>query len=160
MKSESDVRAAWLAQLHSTEPADRPRAEAGVRRLYAAAGFAEPRHFIWYESPFEASWAVALLAAPHNFLWAQSMASAGRSRDSKDRVDRARTTLATKLRVADWNQAAATIGIPFGEHLAFPPNPAVMFTMKIVEARFGLEENVAMLFGSGVTDTESHGVRP
>ena len=100
MRSESDIRAAWLAQLFSTEPADRPRAEDGVRRLYKAAGFAEPRHFVWYESPFEASWPVALLAAPHNFTWAESMASAAKSRDGQERIDRARSTLAAKLGVA------------------------------------------------------------
>ena len=61
MKTAAEIRAAWLAQLHSTIPADRPRAEAGVRALYASAGFAEPRHFLWFDSPCAASWAVAML---------------------------------------------------------------------------------------------------
>jgi hypothetical protein len=154
MRSESDIRAAWLAQLFSTEPADRPRAEDGVRRLYKAAGFAEPRHFVWYESPFEASWPVALLAAPHNFTWAQSMESAAKSRDGKERIERARSTFAARLGAAGWDQAAAMVGVPIGENLAYPPNPATMFKMKFFEQRFDLDENVALSFATDVIETD------
>ena len=63
MKSTSEIRAAWLAQLHSTAPTDRPRAEAAVRALYAAARFPEPRHFFWFESPCAAAWPVTVLVA-------------------------------------------------------------------------------------------------
>jgi hypothetical protein len=60
MKSLSELRSEWLEHLLSTASADRPRAEAAVRRLYKAADLPEPRHFLWFDSPFSASWVVAL----------------------------------------------------------------------------------------------------
>ena len=142
MKSPSQIRADWLAQLHSTEPADRPRAEAGVRRLYAAAGFREPQHFLWFDSPFAASWAVALLIAPSHFLWGQKLAS-GLSRDARERFDRTRSALGTRLGLADWNQVLAAAGTPLGEHLRFPPDPGRMFKLKIVESRYEMDNDIA-----------------
>ena len=142
MKPASDIRANWLAQLHSTEPADRPRAEASVRRLYAAAGFPEPRHFLWYDSPFAASWAVALLAAPHNFLWGQKLATPGMSRGARDGFDKARAALGERLGLADWNQVLAAAGKPLGENLTFPPDPARMFKVRLFEARYDLDDDV------------------
>lgn len=142
MKPPSQIRAEWLAQLHSTEPADRPRAEAGVRRLYAAARFREPRHFLWFDSPFAASWAVALLAAPSHFLWGQKLSS-GLSRDARERFDQTRSALGARLGIADWNQVLAAAGKPLGEHLSFPPDPARMFKMKIFESRYDLDDDVA-----------------
>mgnify|MGYP000676856941 FL=1 len=41
----------WLSHGLSTQPADRPRAEAGVRLAYEAAGLAPPTTFIWLDSP-------------------------------------------------------------------------------------------------------------
>ena len=41
----------WLSHGLSTKPADRPRAEAGVRLAYEAAGLAPPTTFIWLDSP-------------------------------------------------------------------------------------------------------------
>ena len=44
------VRADWLAVGLSTEPADRPEAEAAVKELYAVMGWREPLT-IWMDSP-------------------------------------------------------------------------------------------------------------
>jgi hypothetical protein len=145
VKPPSQIRADWLAQLHSAEPADRPRAEAGVRRLYAAAGFREPQHFLWFDSPFAASWAVALLAAPSHFLWGQKLLS-GLSRDARERLDQTRSALGARLGLADWNQVLAAAGTPLGEHLRFPPDPARMFKMKIFESRYDLDDDVAATY--------------
>jgi len=53
------VRSEWLAVGLSTEPADRPEAEAAVKDLYAVMGWKEPMT-IWMESPlggcFAAGW--------------------------------------------------------------------------------------------------------
>src|SRR5579871_1735497 len=64
----SQARADWLAQLLSTEPADRAAAESALGDLYAAAGFAAPRVFFWFDGPFPAALAVELLSAPHNVI--------------------------------------------------------------------------------------------
>ena len=144
MKSAADIRAEWLEHLLSTSPADRPRAESAVRRLYRAAGFEEPRHVVWFDSPVAASWAVALLAAPRHQLWSERLASL--SRDDRARADQARSALGAALGLADWNAVVAAVGNPMGMHLQFPPSPSRMFTMKLVEARFALSDDTASMF--------------
>jgi hypothetical protein len=142
----TEIRAAWLAQLLSTEPADRPRAESAVQRLYAAAGFAKPRHFLWFESPFEASWAVALLVAPYHQIWRDRFSSRGASREDRERADNARATLSTRLGIADWNQMQATVGRPRGGSLMWPPDPSVMFTTKLLQAWYSIVDDISALF--------------
>ena len=91
MKSPAEIRASWLGHLHSTAPADRSRAEAGVRRLYSAAGFPEPRHFFWYQSPGEAAWPVTLLFAAGDRAISPLLSPAALSVDEKRRMEAART---------------------------------------------------------------------
>ena len=146
MKSAAEIRAEWLPHLLSTNPADRPRAESAVRRFYTAAGFAEPRHVLWFDSPADASWAVAVLIAPHHQLWSQRLAPSSLSRDDRPRVDRARSALGTALGLADWNAVLAAVGGPMGMHLQFPPVPSRLFQMKIIEARFRLSSDVSGMF--------------
>ena len=146
MKSKPEIRAAWLAQLLSTEPADRPLAELAVRRLYDAAGFAEPRHVLWFDSPFDASWAVALLAAPYNQIWRDKLARSA-SREDKTRADKMRAGLGERLSIADWDQVAAVVGRPRGGGaLAWPPNPSVMFTTTFLNAWYSIADNVSSMF--------------
>lgn len=45
------IRDEWISCGLSTEPADRPTAEAGIRASYTAAGLEPPRFIIWLESP-------------------------------------------------------------------------------------------------------------
>lgn len=47
----AQVREEWLAHGLSTEPADRPAAEAGVRRAYEIAGLSPPATVVWCDSP-------------------------------------------------------------------------------------------------------------
>jgi hypothetical protein len=146
MKSAAEIRTEWLEHLLSTTPADRPRAESAVRRLYGAAGFAEPRHVVWFDSPFDASWAVALLIAPHHQLWSQRLAPSSISRADRPRVDRARSALGTALGLADWNAVLGAAGAPMGMHLQFPPVPSRILQMKFLEARFSLSDDVSSMF--------------
>ncbi|MFF4715855.1 DUF6745 domain-containing protein [Streptomyces eurythermus] len=48
-----DVAGQWRVWAASTEPADRTRAEAGVRAAYRAAGLPEPERVVWAGSPCE-----------------------------------------------------------------------------------------------------------
>jgi hypothetical protein len=141
MKSPSQIRADWLAQLHSTEPADRPRAEAGVRRLYAAAGFREPQHFLC--STPRSRHRGPLLSSSHPVISSGAEARVGLSRDAREQFDRTRSALGTRLGLADWNQVLAAAGTPLGEHLRFPPDPGRMFKLKIVESRYELDNDIA-----------------
>ncbi len=43
----------WRDIALSTEPANRPEAEKGVRMAYESAGFMPPEKIIWYESPMQ-----------------------------------------------------------------------------------------------------------
>lgn len=54
MKTLEVVREKWLAAGLSTEPADRPRAEAGIRQAYRAANLPEPKIILWCDSPWAA----------------------------------------------------------------------------------------------------------
>ena len=145
MKSLAELRREWLEQVLSTAPADRPRAEEAVRRLYKAAELPEPRHVLWFDSPFSASWVIALLVAPYNQLWSQRL-SAGLSRYDREQLDRARSSLGYGLGLADPKAALAAAGGPLGQHLQFPPVPSRMLTTKFVTARFTLSDDVSSLF--------------
>jgi len=83
-------RAAWIESLFSTEPADRPRAEAAARALYRALGLEAPRHILWFENPSAGAWAAALLLAPTVDPWAGIVAQVERSPEQRPAIERAR----------------------------------------------------------------------
>ena len=145
MKSLAELRREWLEQLLSTAPADRPRAEAAVRRLYAAAELPEPRHVLWFDSPCSASWVIALLVAPYNQLWSQRL-STGLSRNDREQLDRARSSLGDGLGIADPKAALAAAGGPLGQHLQFPPVPSRILMTRFLTARYSLSDDIASLF--------------
>jgi hypothetical protein len=145
MKSAPEMRAEWLARLFSTAAADRPRAEAAVRRLYAAAGFAEPRHFLWFDSPCAASWPLALLAAPYDHSGSSVVGSAP-SREEKQKAEHARAALGAQLGLADWSQVLAAVGAPRATSLQYPPDPSRILSSKLLDPRFELVEDVSELF--------------
>jgi hypothetical protein len=147
MKSKSEIRAAWLAQLHSTLPADRARAETGIARVYSAARFPAPRRVLWFDSPFEASMTVALLAAPHSHIWRDKFSSSALSKSDRDKIENAKASLTRQLGVGDWNEVLIAAGAPRSSNLAWPPNPSRMFHSAFLEARFGLVSDVSALFG-------------
>ena len=138
-------RTDWLRRLLSTEPADRTGAESAIRRLYGAAGFAEPQQIIWFDSPFEATWAVALLIAPHHGLWANTLAS-GLSKDDAQRVARATAVLAGQIGAAGLEAARSVFGAPRGQSLQFPPVVGRMFSSALLEARHGIVDDIMQLF--------------
>ncbi|MFI6481930.1 DUF6745 domain-containing protein [Nonomuraea sp. NPDC050663] len=51
----------WERIAYTTGPADRRAAEAGVRAAYRSAGLAEPEHFLWFDSPAQATLAAMAL---------------------------------------------------------------------------------------------------
>ena len=146
MKSAAETRAAWLAQLHSTEPADRPRAEAAVRRLYAAAGFPEPKHVLWFDSPCAASWPVAVLAAEGNRVWTPLLAPSALSRDDKHKPDRARSELTGRLGSPDWKTTVAAVGAARVGTLQLMPDPSRLFSSAFLDARYSIVDDISALF--------------
>jgi len=61
MSNAAQVRAEWLSRLLSTAPVERPEAEAAVRQVYLACDLPPPRCFLWFDSPYLALWAMALV---------------------------------------------------------------------------------------------------
>ena len=146
MKSAAEIRAAWLSHLYSTAPADRPRAEAGARRLYAAAGFPEPRHFIWYDSPNAAAWPVTLLFTEGDRSVAPLLAPSALSPDEKRRMDAARAELGTRLGTADWKATVSEVGGLRLATMQAMADPSRLFGMAFINARFELEDDVGAMF--------------
>jgi hypothetical protein len=146
MKSASEIRAAWLAQLHSTAPTNRPRAEAAMRTLYAAAGFPEPRHLFWFESPCAASWPVTVLVAEGDRALTPLLAPSALSTDDKGRPERTRAEVATLLGVSDWKAAVAAVGASRIGTLQVVKDPARLFSMAFLNARYEGVDDISALF--------------
>ena len=65
------IKDEWLGYGLSTEPADRPQAEAAVRRAYEAAGLAPPAVVIWLDSPLAGCMGATLGDQVRDQVWDQ-----------------------------------------------------------------------------------------
>ncbi|MGO9262401.1 MAG: DUF6745 domain-containing protein [Bryobacteraceae bacterium] len=110
MPSPAEIRAAWLAQLFSTEPADRPRAQAAVAGLYAALGLPAPRHFLWFDGPLDAAWAAALLIARTGHPWDVILRLPDRTAAQRATMERIREHLRHAMAAPDWPGVLAAAG--------------------------------------------------
>ena len=149
----AENRARWLAQLKSTEPADRARAEDGARRMAAAAGFAEPKHFLWFDSPHAASWALAVVVA-RGYPWTSLLAPSALSRDEREHMDRARATLGNALGTTDDQRIVAAFGASRVSSLVFPPDPRNLFSDVLLNERYELDNDVSSMVGVHDDDLE------
>jgi len=108
----SQIRSAWLSSLLSTEPADRPRAESALRDLYAAtmpAALPPPVHFFWFDSPFQAEWAVNVLAAAHDESMRNELARAGGAKPVREILENTRAALSQSAQ-RDWDDLTSIVG--------------------------------------------------
>lgn len=87
-KIRREIRAAWIERLFSTEPANRPRAEAAAAAVYTALRLPAPRHFLWFDGPCAAAWAAALLLAPEDEHWRKKLRQAERAAALRSTVER------------------------------------------------------------------------
>jgi hypothetical protein len=110
MSIASEHRGRWRFILHSTEPADRLRAETGMRAFYAAAGFSPPAHLLWYASDCAASWALAALVPREDRTRSHLLAPAVLTGEESERLERARSELRDGLGVTSWESAEAAVG--------------------------------------------------
>jgi hypothetical protein len=144
MRTADEIRAEWLASLLSTEPADRPRTESALRDLYSLADLAPPEHFFWFDSPFWAAWAVALLSEPHDSIWQRTIADVSRRKREREFIDRVRASLCESAGQPDWKTLLATAGGPvFGSRMRIAGAPATVAPVdsihgKVALARFQL----------------------
>ncbi len=108
----AQVRDEWLAVGLSTEPANRPAAEEGVRQAYRRAGMEPPSVVIWLGSPYAGCVASAMLSQDQVWdqvwgqvgdqVWAQVLAQVG------DQVwDQVRDQVGGQVGDAVWGQHEA-----------------------------------------------------
>jgi hypothetical protein len=136
MTEIADFAAKWRGLMTSTEPVDRPAAEAALRALYAAADFPEPAHFLWYDSPLPAIWAVTALAEGRDQSVDLFVPSVRQRSATRQRHDEARADLCRRLGASDHEGAQAAAGI----WLESVMNPTAL-AAKIAAARFEFLED-------------------
>jgi len=100
----------WRGLTISTETVDRRAAETAIRTLYAAAGMPEPAHFLWYDSPVAATWAVAALAEGTDASLELSLPLVRQRSASRARYDEARRDVCERLGASDPESAQALAG--------------------------------------------------
>jgi hypothetical protein len=112
MKSAPEIPAEWLARLLSIERADRTQTEAALRELYSASELPAPDRFFWFDSPYAALWAMALLTAEHDALWQRIVEAMGRYKRQRELMERMRTAMCQSAALPDWKSLVATAGKP------------------------------------------------
>ena len=143
------IRNEWIKTLFSTVAADRPHAEGAVVDLYLAAGLQKPKYLLWFDSPLQASWAVALLLKPHSSIWQQLLANTERTSSGREQLDRARKQVCQQVGSPDWDAAATEVGLPLGHHWVQPDFSRgfpKMLQTEIQNARIHLYKDVSRLF--------------
>jgi hypothetical protein len=135
-----------MTYLHSTDAADRPRAEAGVRALYAAAGFREPDHLLWFPSPCAASWAVASLVPNEERSSRQLLDPSVLSTEEVERLESARADLRERVGARTWDDVISRIGASRGSSHDGGTDPSRTFAIAFVEARYDTVDDVSALF--------------
>jgi|GEM_PF-490612 uncharacterized protein DUF6745 len=149
MTTNTRIRTLWLKTLFSTAAANRPQAESAVADLYFAAGFQRPRHLLWFDSPLQASWVVALLLRPHSSIWQQLLASTERTPSGRGQLDRTRDNVRRQIGSETWDAAVTEAGLPLGHHWVQPDFSRgfpKMLPTEIQNTRIHLYEDVSRLF--------------
>jgi hypothetical protein len=128
----------WRSKPTSTEPVDRAEAEAALRALYAAAGLPEPRHFLWYDSPLAAIWAVAALAEGQHPMVDMFLPQVRQRKSTRQRHEEARGDVFRRLGAGGLAEAQAASGVWF-ESIMTPATLAA----RVAEARMSFLEEAA-----------------
>lgn len=94
----------WQSVAFATRPADRDRAEAGVRAAYAAAGLPAPERFLWVPSPAAGAIAAALIGGADGAL--AKLGAAATIREQLGGLD-AGSSVRDAVRTRPWEAARA-----------------------------------------------------
>ena len=141
------IRKKWLDRLLSTDPADRPRAEAAVRSLYASASLPPPRYLGWFDSPFAASWAIGVLLESRDRSWRDLIGAARNSRGSRPSIDAAEAALCRMCGAATLTEARERVGVPLGMFVHPMPPPDALLQPALTAARMALYgDDISALF--------------
>ena len=111
----ADYREKWLRIGLSTERADRPRAEAGVKLAYELAGLKPPQIIIWLDSPTAGAMGAALLSGTLKVraqVWDQVRAQVRAQVWDQVRAqvgDQVRAQVWAQVRAQVWDQVRAQV---------------------------------------------------
>ena len=103
------ARTRWLEWIFSTEPADRERAEEGVRLTYRAAGVPEPEIFLWFDDLREAFLVNEQLTDYQKSNWMLPPESLRFREEVRHR-------LRTRLGLSTWKQVVRAVGPEHSPH--------------------------------------------
>lgn len=125
------VSEAWIAAGHSTQPADRARAEAGAAKAFATAGLALPARVRWYPSPKAAQNAVAARSESERVLahfWdAYGLAEARAAQELGASQVEWREQVYTPV----WGVVASIFSHLFGALVAGGGEPGAIYTLNV-----------------------------
>jgi len=106
----TEVQTAWLNHLLSTEPSDRPRAEAALGGFYPEIlQRPAPKHFFWFDSPERAGWAVKLLESATEELWQAFVEQKSSTHEGRLFIESLRTELCDKAALK-WDELTQVAG--------------------------------------------------
>src|SRR5260370_16120209 len=106
----TEIQSGWLKHLLSTEPSDRPRAEAALSAWYPEIlKRPSPKHFFWFDSPERAGWAVKLLESATENLWKAFVEDKSSRREGRLLVESLRAELCEKAGL-EWGQLTQIAG--------------------------------------------------
>lgn len=107
----TEIQSRWLKRLFSTEPSDRPRAEAALRAWYPEIlKRPSPEHFFWFDSPERAGWAVKLLESAKDRMWQAFVDQKSSAREGRLLLDSLRVELCEKAGL-EWDQLTKIAGM-------------------------------------------------
>jgi hypothetical protein len=141
-----DIENRWRDHLFSTVPADRPATEAAVRDLYVAAGMSPPQYFCWFDSPFSAALAIALLLEPRSRNWGILIGDARRRRDERDGIERAEAQLLAQTSERDLAGVISAFGPPISPAMLLMTIPPKTLHSAFLTARVEVHGDVSRLF--------------
>jgi hypothetical protein len=106
----TEIQAKWLGHLLSTEPSDRPRAEAALSAWYPVIlQRPAPEYFFWFDCPKRAGWAVKLLESATENLWQRFVEHKSNRREGRLFVESLRAELCDKAGL-EWEQLTQIAG--------------------------------------------------
>ena len=112
--------------------------------MASAAGFKVPQHFVWFDSPHAASWALAVVVA-RSYPWTVTLAPASLTRAERAQLDEARATLGAALGANDEQRLVAAFGAARISSLVFPPDPRNLFSGVLLNERYELNDDVTSM---------------
>jgi hypothetical protein len=145
MTNAAQIRAEWLSRLLSTASVDRAETEAAVREVYLACDLSPPQCFLWFDSPYAALWAMALLSAGHDALWQNIVQAMSRYKREREMIERLQVTMCKSINQPDWKSLIAAAGKPMSlimQQARRVQQPQKIIQTSLLLARIELYESV------------------